>query len=458
MRVTASSLSVVLVTSDSMSAMESRDWPPPRADALPSRARPVPPGRISVPLIASTRSATVVVAIVFVTTLVPALVNPVAGVLSGPGTWPLAVPAWATFALIIAGCAAQATSLILSRRLPGTATAVTLVIYIGLLFALGVPQWLTAMHLVIALSLFLLGASRSAPRTLAWLAVVVVGGVTAMAIWATWSAAPANVIVGFVLAQGLELAAPAAGGAALGLWWGTQARRLAHAREEAERVQREHEERVAHARGVERARIARELHDVAGQHLAGLITLADAALSLAADRPGEALQLVEDVRSEGRFAAAGLGGAIADLGAVATSPADATRDLRQTSELVHYWRQRGMDVSLATDGAFVDLPTVVSTTAYRAIQEALTNAAKHAPGAWVRVEVAREEEGLQVAVENGPRGIGSTDVPGLDLGWGISGLRERVQLLRGTLWAGATPAGGWLLRLRVPIAPGEIAE
>src|SRR3546814_10215650 len=89
-------------------------------------------------------------------------------------------------------------------------------------------------------------------------------------------------------------------------------------REEAERARREHDERVARARTVERARIARELHDVAGQHLAGLITLSDAALSLAADRPEEALRLVEDVRSEGRFAAASLAGAIADLGAVET--------------------------------------------------------------------------------------------------------------------------------------------
>lgn len=437
--------------------MGSRDSPPSRTDAAPSPARSLSSRRSTVPLIASGRSATVVVAIVFVTTLVPALVNPVAGVLSGPGAWPLTVPAWATFVLIILGCAVQATSLVLSRMLPGTATAVTLIIYLALLFALGVPQWLSAMHLVIALSLFLLGASSSASRTLTWLAVVVVGGVAAMALWATGTGEPVGVILGFVLAQGLELAAPATGGAALGLWWGVQSRRIAHMREEAERARREHDERVARARTVERARIARELHDVAGQHLAGLITLSDAALSLAADRPEEALRLVEDVRSEGRFAAASLAGAITDLGAVETSPAEATRDLRETHELVQYWQRRGMALRLMTDGAIVDLPTVVSTTAYRAIQEALTNAAKHAPGAWVAVEVTREEEALQVVVENGPRG-GGADVPGLDLGWGIDGLRERVQLLRGTLWAGATPAGGWLLRMRVPIARGESPE
>jgi signal transduction histidine kinase len=386
------------------------------------------------------------------------LINPVAGLGEGSEGWSLPIPVAATFALLVLGCAAQTASLILSRSRPALAALLALAVYVGLLFVLGAPQWLTSMQLVISLSLFLLGARLPPLEVVSWTIVVVTGGVGALTAWSFTTGADVGTLVGFLLASGLGFVAPATGGAALGAWWAGQVRRVDHAREEAEAARRDHNERVASARVMERSRIAQELHDVAGQHLAGLMTLADAAASLAADRPADALALLDEVRSEGRFAAASLAGALAELRASETAPMEATRDLRQSPELAAFWRRRGMDVTLMSLSDLDDLPAVVSTTAYRVLQEALTNAAKHAPGAEVTVRLAREKEMLEVAVENGPRRAGAPNIPGIGLGWGLSGLRERVQLLRGSFRAGETAEGGWLVRIRMPIAPIDSEE
>ncbi|MGP3534973.1 sensor histidine kinase [Microbacterium sp. RD1] len=405
------------------------------------------------PLYASIRPGVVFVAIVFVTTLAQVLVDPIAAALLGAQEWPLPIPVGATLALLITGCALQSSSLLLSRVSPGAATTLAVLVYLALLFVLGAPFWLFSMQLVIALSLFLLAARTSGPSALTGCALVIVTGAGAPYAWSSSVGADGAVLAGFLLSHGLGLAASATGGTALGVWWGAQTRRVEQARDEADRARVEHEARIARARAVERARIGQELHDVAGQHLAGLVTLADAAVALAADRPSDALDLVREVREEGRFAAASLGGALADLRAADADPLEETRDLRHAPELVLFWRRRGMDVSLRTDGEITDLPVVVSTTAYRAVQEAITNAAKYAPGASVAVAIARERKLLQVVVENGPRRADAEDVPGLGLGWGIDGIRERIELLRGEVWVGATGTGGWLVRVRVPIAP-----
>ncbi|WP_246301137.1 sensor histidine kinase [Microbacterium immunditiarum] len=258
--------------------------------------------------------------------------------------------------------------------------------------------------------------------------------------------------MGFVTAEAVRIAAPAAAGTALGAWWGTQSRRVSLARIEAETAKRYHTQRVEEAQQRERARIAQELHDVAGQHLAGLITLADAALTIAPAQPEEALHLVEEVRNEGRFAAASLAGALADLRAAGTEPREMTRDLRQANELVEYWQTRGMHIRLATTGRVDELPAVVSATAYRCAQEAITNAAKHAPGAEVDIDIAARVDRLEVTIRNGPSPAGTGPIGGLDLGWGLSGIRERIDLLRGTLVFGPTPGGGWMMRFVIPVA------
>jgi signal transduction histidine kinase len=375
----------------------------------------------------------------------------VAALVEGRAEWPLAVSVPVAFSILVLGCAVQAGSFLLSNDRPELTVLISTAVFIGLAVGLSVPAWLIGMYLVIAVSLFLLAARRSATISVVWLVAVVVMTVGALFLWTMMIGLPSSVAVGFVTAEAIRIAAPAAAGAALGIWWGAQTRRVNLARAQAEAAERDHDQRVRAAEQRERARIAQELHDVAGQHLAGLITLADAALTIAPARPDEALHLVEEVRDEGRFAAASLAGALADLRAVDTEPRETTRDLRQANELFEYWQKRGMNIRVATSGPIEELPAVVSATAYRCTQEAITNAAKHAPGADVDIEIAARSNRLEVVVTNGPSPAGVPPVPGLSLGWGLSGIRERVDLLRGTLVFGTTPEGGWVVRFVIPV-------
>jgi signal transduction histidine kinase len=281
---------------------------------------------------------------------------------------------------------------------------------------------------------------------------VVVVAVGALCLCILMTGLAPTIAIGFVTAEAVRMGAPAIAGTALGAWWGMQSRRVAIARMDAETARREHDKRVEEAEQRERARIAQELHDVAGQHLAGLITLADAALAIAPERPDDALHLVEEVRNEGRFAAASLAGALTDLRAAGTEPREMTRDLRQADELVDYWRRRGMTIRLAATGPVEELPTVISATAYRCTQEAITNAAKHAPGAEVDVDITVEPNRVGVLIANGAAPSTAQAVAGLGLGWGLSGIRERIDLLRGTLVFGESPDGGWMVRFRIPVA------
>lgn len=403
-------------------------------------------------ILGTRRAAGIVAVTVFVTTAIQVVAVPLAALVAGRAEWSLAVSVPMGFAILILGCAIQASAFLVSDRWPQITVASTTLIYIVLAVGLSVPSWLISMYLVVALALFLLAARKSPAISVLWLVGVVLVVVSSLFLWAIMIGTNLSVAIGFVSGEAVRFAAPAIAGTTLGVWWGAQIRRLNRARAQAETAKREHAQRVEEAEQRERTRIAQELHDVAGQHLAGLITLADAALAIAPSRPAEALALVEEVRNEGRFAAASLAGALADLRAVGTEPRETTRDLRQVNDLIEYWERRGLKIRLATSGEIEELPAVVSTTAYRCTQEAITNAAKHAPGAKVDVELTARPNRLEVAVANGPPPVGTPAVPGLGLGWGLSGIRERIDLLRGTLVFGTTPEGGWMVRFVIPVA------
>jgi signal transduction histidine kinase len=211
-------------------------------------------------------------------------------------------------------------------------------------------------------------------------------------------------------------------------------------------------DRVEKARVHERGRIARELHDVAGQHLAGMLSLADAAVEIDIRDIGQAVELIEDMRSEGRFASASLYAALRDLDAVDHSAVERTPDIRSLPELESFWTRRGMRLVAQTRGDVDALPAAVSTGAYRVIQEALTNCAKHAPGADVAVDVVVAPTSLRATVVNGPAEAGrDSSTQGLGLGWGLGGVRDRLTLLNGVMTAAPTPESGWLVTLAIPL-------
>jgi len=410
------------------------------------------PAVASTKVLGSARASVLFAVTVFVATTVQVLSTPLASFAEGVEEWPFALSRAAVLALLVLGCAGQAAVLTVADRFPQTAVAVVAGIYLALALGLAVPTWLKGMYLVIALSLFLLATRRSAVVAFAWLAgtsLSILGGLLGLLISLGTSPGVAAL---WLSAEAASLVAPSAAATTLGLWWARRMRRVRAAREESDRVRAEHEARVAEAQRQERARIAQELHDVAGQHLAGLITLADAALAIAPQRPEHALQLVEEVRDEGRFAAASLAGALADLRATSPDSAASVPDLRALDELVDYWRSRGMHVRLHRVGELQDLPAVVSATAYRCLQEALTNAARHAPGAPVEIEVVAADHALRAAVVNGAS-TAQEAIPGLGLGWGLPGITERIELLQGGLSTRALEAGGWQLRFDIPLSP-----
>ena len=128
-----------------------------------------------------------------------------------------------------------------------------------------------------------------------------------------------------------------------------------------------------------------------------------------------------------------------------------TPDLQQVADLLEFWRHRGMRVEARIGDDLDDLPAMVSTSAYRGIQESLTNAAKHAPGAPVHVSVRVDEQRLHVRVSNDAAADGRAPAQGVGLGWGLDGLRERIRLLTGTVEAGPAPGGGWIVEMVIPV-------
>lgn len=434
-----------------MTTIQRDSTPRPRTDTAPVTDTTTIPADVSVPstILGTRRASTVFSLIVFAATVMQVLATPVSALIEGSGTWPFSVPEPLILGLLSLGCASQALALAFSDRIPEVAVVVSVAVYLALATGLQVPTWLTGMYLVIALSLFLLATRRSTSVSLAWFAIASVSVVGGLLWWMLSTGTPWTVAFWWTAAEAARFGAPAAAATLLGLWWSAKVRRLRAAREAAEEARRQHVSMVAAAQAEERARIAQELHDVAGQHLAGLITLADAALRIAPQQPERALHLIGEVRDEGRFAAASLAGALSDLRATPSDAGSSVDDLRDVDSLLGFWRSRGMQIVFALEGSLANLPAVVSTSAYRCLQEALTNAAKHAPGAPVDVNITVPGDRLIVSVSNGP-GTSETPLPGLGLGWGLRGMSERVELLQGTLSTLDDAHGGWHLRFEIP--------
>ncbi|WP_230007017.1 histidine kinase, partial [Microbacterium sp. Bi128] len=221
-------------------------------------------------VLASRRAPIVFGGIVFGAVAIQVLSNPVALAAEGPDAWNLPLPFAAVVAVILIGCAVQASSLAVSARWPAVGVGGCLTAYLALAFLLGIPLWLTGMQLPVAMALFLFAARRSLGRTALAVLGVSAAHLLSFAIWAASTGADVHRVLAFLAAQSVAFIGIVVGGAALGVWWGSRSRRLAVSRAEAEAATREHETRVRRAQEAERARIAQELHDVAGQHLAGL--------------------------------------------------------------------------------------------------------------------------------------------------------------------------------------------
>jgi signal transduction histidine kinase len=221
------------------------------------------------------------------------------------------------------------------------------------------------------------------------------------------------------------------------------------AKERAARAELEREERARAAVAEERARIARELHDVVGHSVSVMTVQASGVRRLLRpdqEREREALLVVERT---GREALAEMRRMVGVLRRPEEAPALAPQpSLERLDRLIDQARESGLPVELRVEGEAVDLPAGVDLTAYRLVQEGLTNALKHAQATRAEVVVQYSDGHVEVAVMDDGRGVGSDR----DGGHGLVGMRERVSVYGGELDAGPRPGGGYTLRARLPLA------
>jgi signal transduction histidine kinase len=209
--------------------------------------------------------------------------------------------------------------------------------------------------------------------------------------------------------------------------------------EHARLVDSEREERTRRAILEERERIARELHDVVAHHVSVIVIQAGGGLSALDRRPGETRSALESIASTGRQALTEMRRMLGVLGEGELAGPMPGLDL--LDELIAHVQAAGLSVELAVEGERRALDPGLELSAYRIIQEALTNSLKHAGGGRARVTVTYEPGALVLAVDD-ERGPGqSPAVEGLHAGRGLVGMRERATMLRGSIDARPTAAG-----------------
>jgi signal transduction histidine kinase len=194
----------------------------------------------------------------------------------------------------------------------------------------------------------------------------------------------------------------------------------------------------------ERARIASELHDIVGHAISVMVIQAAAGQRLVGRDQAGAEQAFAAIAESARQGREDLGRLVELLGGTETTGPD----LALIDEVVTRAARSGLDVSCRFEGGHDAVATGSAHIAFRVVQESLTNALRHAPGAAVRVLVNASGTSLTVRVENDRSVQERLNLAGT--GRGLAGLRERVQALGGQLRAGPTPRGGWLVEATLP--------
>ncbi|MFJ9625385.1 sensor histidine kinase [Streptomyces sp. NPDC101181] len=232
--------------------------------------------------------------------------------------------------------------------------------------------------------------------------------------------------------------------------------------ERAARLEREREAQSKVAVAAERARIARELHDVVAHNVSVMVVQADGAAYVMDAAPDQAKQALETISSTGRQALAEMRRL---LGVLRTGDAPESGeyvpqpDVEQIEDLVDQVRRTGLAVDFKVEGTPRPLPSGVELTAYRIVQEALTNTRKHGgPDAGASVRLVYFDDGLGLLVEDDGRGASHElyEDGGADgAGHGMIGMRERVGMVGGTLDAGPRPGGGFRVSALLPLKPAD---
>jgi signal transduction histidine kinase len=237
---------------------------------------------------------------------------------------------------------------------------------------------------------------------------------------------------------------------------------FAQLEERAARLEKEREAQSKVAVAAERARIARELHDVVAHNVSVMVVQADGAAYVLDAAPDQARKALETISSTGRQALAEMRRLLGVLrtgehqegGEYVPQP-----DVEQIDDLVEQCRNAGLPVDFKVEGTPRPLPSGVELTAYRIVQEALTNTRKHGgPNAGASVRLVYFDDGLGLLVEDDGKGAPHElyEEGGADgQGHGLIGMRERVGMVGGTLDAGPRPGGGFRISALLPLKPAH---
>ncbi|MGP4012241.1 sensor histidine kinase [Streptomyces sp. 4N124] len=352
-----------------------------------------------------------------------------------PEEWPAAqLYRWeGLMSLALSGALALCGSHLLSRR-PLAALTWLLLAAGFATTALGEAEIPLAQFLAAIVALYFIAASR-ARRTAAIALAMALGTL------ATWLAV--RLLYGWVVGTSAELTVAMI--AVIAWLLGNSSHQ---ARVHAERLVAEHAAQVVTA---ERLRIAREMHDTVA-HSIGIIALqAGAAARVATARPEAALEAMRAVENEGRETLAGLRRMLVALRAADEGQSVTPAGLADVDRLAATTTAAGVQVEVRRVGDPRALPPDIDLSAFRIVQESVTNVVRHAGTRACRVTLDyRADDELALEITDDGRGSGSST----DTGFGLAGMRERVALLHGEFTAAPRPEGGFRVtaRLTVPVA------
>jgi signal transduction histidine kinase len=221
----------------------------------------------------------------------------------------------------------------------------------------------------------------------------------------------------------------------------------------ATRLELEREENARRAAAEEQARIARELHDVIAHNVSVMVVQAAAANDVFEAHPERARDALRSIEATGRSALTELRRLLGVVRPSGRELREPQPGLASLAVLVEQVRATGLSIDLELEGDLEGLPAGLDLSAYRIVQEALTNTLKHGHAASASVRLRRREHEFELEVRDD--GVG--EAPGSVGGHGLIGMRERTSLLGGVLESGPAEEGGFAVRARFPLAREQLA-
>lgn len=391
----------------------------------------------------------------FVAAIVSAWLGQVAGFYgeeSPPFTW----------ALVYA--AALTLPVALRRRYPEIVLVIVAVaFFVGV--TLRIPEVYVA-NVALFLAMYTVGASVADRRRATIVRLLVIVGMFVWLLVTTFQTATDSSDDGlsraglfspfaaFILIQFLVNAAFFGGAYFFGerAWADAQSRRALE--ERTAELERERELTAAQAVALDRVRIARELHDVVAHGMSLIQVQASTARYRVPGLSDDALHEFDEISQTARE---GLTEMRRLLGVLRTDDHEADlapqQGLRDLPDLVQALRRAGAEIEADLEPAPEGVPSAVDIAAFRIVQEALSNAVRHAPQARIDLTVRSDAAAVRILVRNAPSTAATTPDPSPQRGHGILGMRERAALVGGTVDTGPDADGGWTVRAALPLAP-----